>query len=44
MLVGALRSDNPLGGAPLTCDDVTESFTLQGVGDTTAPVFFQPPV
>ena len=36
MLVGALRSDNPLGGAPLTCDDVTESFTLQGVGEISA--------
>jgi hypothetical protein len=36
MLVGALRSDNPLGGAPLTCDDAAESFTLQGVGEISA--------
>ena len=36
MLVGALRSDNPLGGAPLTCDDVTETFALQGIGEISA--------
>jgi hypothetical protein len=36
MLVGALRSDNPLGGAPLTCDDATEAFSLQGIGEISA--------
>jgi len=36
MLVGALRSDNPLGGAPLTCDDATEAFFLQGIGEISA--------
>jgi hypothetical protein len=36
MLVGALRSDNPLSGAPLTCDDVTEAFSLQGIGEISA--------
>ena len=36
MLVGALRSDNPLGGAALTCDDATEAFALQGVGEISA--------
>jgi cobalamin biosynthesis Mg chelatase CobN len=36
MLVAALRSDNPLGGAPLTCDEAAEHFTLQGLGEITA--------
>ncbi len=36
MLVGALRSDNPLGGAPLTCDETAEHFTLQGLGEISA--------
>ena len=36
MLVAALRSDNPLGGAPLTCDEAAEHFTMQGVGEITA--------
>ena len=36
MLVGALRSDNPLGGATLTCDDATEAFSLQGIGEISA--------
>ena len=33
MLIAALRSDNPLGGAPLTCDEAAEHFTLQGLGE-----------
>jgi hypothetical protein len=36
MLVGALRSDNPLGGAALTCDEATEAFSLQGIGEISA--------
>ena len=36
MLVGALRSDNPLGGAPLICDDAAETFALQGIGEISA--------
>ncbi len=36
MLVAALRSDNPLGGAPLTCDEAAETFTVQGLGEITA--------
>jgi hypothetical protein len=36
MLVGALRSDNPLGGAPLTWDDAIEAFSLQGIGEISA--------
>ena len=36
MLIAALRSDNPLGGAPLTCDEAAEHFTLQGLGEISA--------
>jgi hypothetical protein len=36
MLVAALRSDNPLGGAPLACDAAAEHFTIHGIGEITA--------
>ena len=36
MLVAALRSDNPLGGAPLTCEEAAEHFTIRGTGEITA--------
>jgi hypothetical protein len=36
MLVAALRTDNPLGGAPLTYDDAIEVFALQGLGEVSA--------
>jgi hypothetical protein len=35
VLVAALRSDNPLGGAPLTCDETAEHFTMHGLGEIT---------
>jgi hypothetical protein len=36
MLVATLRSDNPHGGASLTCDDATDAFALEGFGEITS--------
>jgi hypothetical protein len=36
MLVAALRTDNPLGGAPLVYDDAVDVFALQGLGEVSA--------
>jgi len=36
MLIAALRSDNPLGGAPLSYTEADGAFHLQGVGDIPA--------
>jgi len=35
-LIAALRSDNPLGGAPLSYAEADDSFSLQGVGEIDA--------
>ena len=35
-LIAALRSDNPLGGAPLSYSEADDSFSLQGVGEVDA--------